>query len=385
MFSKPLWAYAFRPFFLAAPAFAILALVAWAAMLSGWLAVPSRPVGWHAHEMLFGFAGAALGGFLLTAVPSWTSSAPVTGPKLGATLFLWAAGRIAMAMADVLPGWAGAVLDLGFLPWLAFLTARPLLTAASGRHRVFVPLLAGLTLANLLVHLGWAGIGPDLDQRGLTLGLHLFALLIVVTVGRISPVVIAQALEETGDSRRFRPNPPRQNLAAAVLALYAAAELFLPDTKIAGWAALAAAAAQLDRMADWHVGRAVTRPYVTIIYAAYWWLAVGLAAVGAAHLGATLDVSSGRHAIAVGAFGSAILAVLTIAGLRHTSRALVVPAICQAAFVLAGIASATRMAASLAPGPAHVAAALILALALALYLLRFHRMLASPRADGKEG
>ena len=39
-------------------------------------ALPSRfdPLAWHIHEMLFGFAMAAIAGFLLTAIPNWTGA-----------------------------------------------------------------------------------------------------------------------------------------------------------------------------------------------------------------------------------------------------------------------------------------------------------------------
>jgi uncharacterized protein involved in response to NO len=387
MFDRVLWAYGFRPFFLLVPAWAAVALLAWAAMLAGWLPMPQHPVGWHAHEMVFGLIGAALGGFLLTAVPSWTDSAPVTGRRLAALVAVWVGGRLAVGLAGMLPAWIVAIADLPFLAWLLVLVGRPMLARADGRHRSFIPVLAGLCLANLLVHLEWLGLGDGLEPRGLALGVNLFALLIVLTIGRISPVVVAQALEETGDERRFRPNPPRQNLAAAVLALYAAAEMAMPATAITGWVALAAAAAQLDRLADWHVGRVVTRPYVAVLYAAYWWLAIGLGLIGAAHLGAPVDASAGIHAIAIGAFGSAVLAVLTIAGLRHTGRKLAVPAACSVAFALASAGAAFRAGATWLADPlvAHVAASVLLAAAFLIYLARFHRLLREVRVDGKPG
>src|SRR5688572_12278795 len=56
----------FRPFFLAAAIWSMVALALWVAMLAGKAAVPSRfdPLAWHVHEMLFGFVMAAIAGFL---------------------------------------------------------------------------------------------------------------------------------------------------------------------------------------------------------------------------------------------------------------------------------------------------------------------------------
>jgi uncharacterized protein involved in response to NO len=46
--------------------------------------------------MLFGFVGAAVAGFMLTAIPNWTGAVPVTGWPLGLLAGLWMAGRIAL-------------------------------------------------------------------------------------------------------------------------------------------------------------------------------------------------------------------------------------------------------------------------------------------------
>lgn len=66
--------YGFRPFFFGAAVWAALSMVLWVPMLTGHLALPAAfdPVGWHAHEFLFGYLGAVIAGFLLTAVPNWT-------------------------------------------------------------------------------------------------------------------------------------------------------------------------------------------------------------------------------------------------------------------------------------------------------------------------
>jgi len=71
-----LFRYGFRPFFLLAGLAALLLVPWWAAALS--LGVPlgtnwPAPL-WHGHELLFGFIVAAVAGFLLTAVPSWTGA-----------------------------------------------------------------------------------------------------------------------------------------------------------------------------------------------------------------------------------------------------------------------------------------------------------------------
>ncbi|CCG07458.1 NnrS [Pararhodospirillum photometricum DSM 122] len=75
------FARAFRPFFLGAGLYAVVVMGLWLLVLQGRLVIPGpfAPLGWHAHEMLFGFAGAAVAGFVLTASPSWTGRPPLRG------------------------------------------------------------------------------------------------------------------------------------------------------------------------------------------------------------------------------------------------------------------------------------------------------------------
>ena len=58
-----LFSYAFRPLFLVATLHAIVAVPVWTAAWLGYLAPPTllgNATLWHAHEMIFGFAGAAI-------------------------------------------------------------------------------------------------------------------------------------------------------------------------------------------------------------------------------------------------------------------------------------------------------------------------------------
>ena len=95
------FALGFRPFFLCAGAAGTLLLPLWLAFWSG--ALPPNPyyggIGWHSHEMLFGYATAVLAGFLLTAVRNWTGIDTITGTPLAALAGVWLAGRILLVVA----------------------------------------------------------------------------------------------------------------------------------------------------------------------------------------------------------------------------------------------------------------------------------------------
>ena len=62
-----LFSYGFRPFFLGAGVWAVIAMALWIGSLAGvWQLVPGYgALAWHAHEMLFGYGSAVVAGFLL--------------------------------------------------------------------------------------------------------------------------------------------------------------------------------------------------------------------------------------------------------------------------------------------------------------------------------
>ena len=74
----PLLVEGLRLFFPAAAIHAVLSPLTWVLLLGF-----SQPLThtipmsqWHAHEMIFGTYGAALAGFLTSAVPEWTDTRP---------------------------------------------------------------------------------------------------------------------------------------------------------------------------------------------------------------------------------------------------------------------------------------------------------------------
>ena len=113
----PVLGYGFRPFFALAGLYAALAVPTWVLMWLGHASLEPRlaPQHWHAHEMLFGYAGAVITGFLLTAIPNWTGRLPVQGAPLLMLVLLWFAGRFAVFFSATI-GWTGAMaIDGAFL------------------------------------------------------------------------------------------------------------------------------------------------------------------------------------------------------------------------------------------------------------------------------
>ena len=137
------FSFGFRPFFLFGALWAALAMLLWVLMLAGFLTLPTRfdPVSWHAHEFLFGYTGAIIGGFLLTAVPNWTGRLPVVGWQLAALFVVWVAGRIAVATSGLWPAGVAMAVDLGFPVLLSAVILREIIAGRNWRNLIVLSLL----------------------------------------------------------------------------------------------------------------------------------------------------------------------------------------------------------------------------------------------------
>lgn len=382
------WAYGFRAFFLILPLAAAGAVIPLPVLWLGGAGGPSVGA-WHGHEQVFGFLAAALAGFLLTALPSWTGCRPVTGGALKAMVALWLAGRVGFWLDGMLSPWLVAALDLGFLPVL-LAAALPSLRAGERRPWEFCLILAVLVAGNVAFHLGRLGMVAVAADRVLFAAIELFLALVAIAAGRILPVTIRSALVEAGEAPDIRLPPGRRHLAAATLCLLAAAELIAPHNPVTGWLALAAACAQADRMTEMHRWAALRRPQVALFYLAHLWMVVGLGGLGLAVLGASLDPVALRHALGLGAASTAVLAVMSIVALRHTGRAFPLPPAVWVAPALVGLAALLRVGVPhLAPQAMAVwgvtVPALLWVAAFAYWTWRFAPWLAAPRVDGQPG
>jgi uncharacterized protein involved in response to NO len=386
--SNALFAYGFRPFFLVAGLYGALAVPLWLGAYTGWVHLePALPPAlWHGHEMLFGYGTAVLAGFLLTATPSWSGIAPVRGAALAGLLSLWLAGRLGLALGEQAAGLAAAI-DLAFLPAL-MVAISPALQSAARHNLVFLPLLAGLTLANLATHLDAIGLIDGIGSPALLAALDLFVLMIGLIGGRIVPAFTANALMALG-----QPVPVRRPVLLDRLAIASLVAVLLADLSgmalVAGMAALLAALLNGLRMAGWATARILRQPIVWVLHLGYAWLVAGLAWKGLVTLLAFAPASEGLHGLAVGAIGTMTLAVMSRAALGHTGRPLRASAWIVASYVLVSAAAVARLAALLLPAglylPALLASGLLWAAAFAIFSGIYAPVLIHPRVDGKPG
>ena len=313
----------FRPFFFGGAAWAVVALALWIVVLAGGLTLPSafEPLAWHRHEMLFGFVGAVVAGFLLTAIPNWTGRLPIAGPPLAALFGLWLAARVAMLFSASVGALAAAMFDSGFYLVLAALAAREVL-AAGNRNVPIVGLVLLFGIANGLDHAGASSWLAD-DSLGWRAGLALVIVMISVIGGRIVPSFTRNWLVKQSVRERLPGQPGRFDLA--VIGLTAGsliAWLVVPEDLLVGGLLLAAALLQFVRLSRWRGLSTLRDPLVAILHLGYLWVPVGLGLLGGSILGLPIPRSLAIHALTSGAMATMILAVMTRATLGHTGREL---------------------------------------------------------------
>ena len=384
-----LFASPFRPFFLMCALYAVVVMTGWLGLLFiGWpVGAGFSPLRWHAHEMIFGVTSAAIAGFVLTAMATWTDRPAIRGAHLAALLGLWLAARLAMWSGSLLSPLLIAALDTGFLAVLTVTVASTLLAAGSRRNYPVVAVLAALTCAAGASHVGMWQASAVMARTGEQAGLYLVLLLIGLIGGRITPAFSANWLARRGLDRNLVRSWPVLDIAA-LSAIGITAALDLAGVGMASGAALAAAALNGLRLVAWSGWRCWREPLLWSLHLGYAWLVAALLLRGLAPFSSQLNEAAWLHAAGVGAMGTMLLAVMTRVPLGHTGRAL---RLSDGAVLIYGLITA---AAALRVGSAVgwvdyrwalAAAGTAWMFAFVLYLAFYAWILLVPRSDGHPG
>jgi len=376
----PILSYGFRPFFFAGAAYAALATPIWIAVFLGFLS-PSGPfsgTAWHAHEMLFGYLGAVIAGFILTAVPNWTGRLPLSGAPLAGLVLLWLTGRLAVSFVpDPL---AAAILDIAFPAALAAAVWREVVAGRNVKNAPIAVMLSFFALASLLHH----GEAAGLVSYGYAtrLAIAVAGTLIALIGGRVTPSFTRNFLAKRGAAL---PAPFSRLDAAALAAtpFSLLAWVFFPLAPATGAALVAAGILLALRLSRWR-GLSVAREAILLIlHIGYLWLAVSLCLLGVSALsGGAFSETAAIHALTAGAVGTMTLAVMTRASLGHTGRAIVAGRQTRAIYLLVGVGALLRVVAPFVPSLYLLmvsASGLVWASAFVLFALRYGPILFSPR------
>jgi len=348
--------YAFRPLFLLVVIQALIQIPLWYLIWNNHLAIDWQfnPVYWHGHEMLAGFAGAAIAGFLLTAVANWTGREPVSGWPLAVLCLVWLLARLGFSLPLT-----AALAGIAYWLILLLLMAREVLSSRNRRnYKILLVILIFLLLES---GFQWSLLNQSIATRQfLWAQLWLFVLMINLIGGRIIPAFTRNWLRRTSPSISEQQLPASfamtDIVATVALAAFALATLFPVDKLLLFALGLFTSLMQLWRLSRWQGIQTFNDPLVWMLHLAYGWIPLGILIFSFSQLG-RLPVSAGIHALAIGTVASMIVSVASRAALGHTNRPLVAHPLLVTCIVLLSLAALFRVAAAISSAPIFMTAA----------------------------
>ncbi len=379
----------FRPFFLAAGAFAATAMLYWMGVVAFGLplALPGiDAVTWHAHEMLFGYGAAVIAGFLLTAVMNWTGVQTLRGTPLALLFLLWLSARLLPLAGDALPLGLYALLDSGFLLLLFLALLYPVAKSRQWGQLGVISKVLLLFLADLAFHLGVMGMLANGIELGLYSALYFILALILVMARRVMPFFIEKGVGYAVSLKN------RRWLDISSLTLFTL--LWLADVVFHDAASVVALCLALLvlhglRLADWHTPGIWRKPLLWVLYVGYVWIVFGFALKAGEHL-FDLPPSLTVHAWTVGGIGMITLGMMTRVGLGHTGRNVFEPPpSLRWLFLIALAAAMVRVLLPMFGGVDYLfsvgLAQLLWIAAFCLFFYLYFPILLRQRVDGRDG
>jgi len=343
-----LFSYGFRPFFLLGAIYAGAMIPLWLGVFEGELQLPTAfaPRDWHAHEMLFGFVAAIVGGFLLTAVPNWTGRLPLQGAPLAALVASWFAGRLAV-LASASIGWASAcAIDAAFLALLAAAAAREIVAGRKWSNLPVVAIVSLFGAANVAFHIE-AHVG-GVAEYSTRLAVALVITLVSLIGGRIVPSFTRNWLARQRPGRMPVPFGRFDAIVIATSTIALSGWIAAPASRAGGILLIGVGGLHLVRLARWAGDRTARDRLVLVLHLAYAFIPAGYALAGLAAFD-VVPASAGIHAWTGGAIGAMTMAVMTRATLGHTGRMLRASIGTQCLYAAVIAAAVMRVCASIEP------------------------------------
>ena len=345
-----LFSYGFRPFFLGAAVWAIVALALWIGALTGiWQLAPGYgALAWHAHEMLFGYGSAVVAGFLLTAVPNWTGRLPIAGWRLALLFMIWGLARLSFLAIGTLGPLPGAAIDSVFLPCVLIVMAREVMIGRNWRNLAPLAIVGLLAAANIIFHAEVLVTGAA--SIGFRAGVAALIALIVLIGGRITPSFTHNWLFRGGSPVLPAPFGLFDKLALMISWVALLAWIAAPTLPATGFLFLAATAVLSVRLWRWEGRRTWREPLLLVLHVGYAFVPIGFLLGAVAILSPDILVGTAAlHAWTVGAIGLMTLGVMTRATRGHTGRALVASPVTVATYGAMVAAALLRIAAGFFP------------------------------------
>ncbi|MCF8474617.1 MAG: NnrS family protein [Emcibacter sp.] len=325
-FSAPLWQSAFRPFYLLGVIYGLGIMLLWVLLTLQIIAFDTVLVNllslWHGHEMVFGFAGAVVMGFILTALPGWAGTREIEGGKLAFLVLLWLLGRVAFYLNGILPDYVALVLDSSLFFVAAIMLLPELLKLNNKHYLALLPIFLMLGFGNVIFYLSLMDGHWVRASWAIQIGLMGIVVKFIVAGGFLTTVFTGNALRQKGEPELLM-KPVLEYISALSMLGFIYAVLGNGSEKIGGLLAIFAAFIQLYRLLRLRTAIIWDAPLVLIMHVAYLWFIFALILFGAASFSDMVPDHAWLHAFTVGALSLMMLSLITRVALRHTGRPLV--------------------------------------------------------------
>jgi len=388
-FGPPILRLGFRPFFLAAGVFSILAMAIWMAnyvfsvefVFSG---IP--PSLWHAHEMMFGYVMAVVAGFLLTAIKNWTGEEVLRGKTLALLFLLWLVARLMPLTGLMIPVEIIAVVDVAFLFFLGVACLRPVLKVKQYKQIGIISKIFLLMLCNVAFYLGLMGVLDDGVQWGLYSALYMIIALIFVMMRRVMPMFIKNGID--GDVEVTNRAWVDHSSLVLLVCLWISDVFTEYDNLTAIFAVLLTLLHAL-RLAGWYTSKIWSKSLVWILVAAYASFILGFA-LKALSITSGISPFLSVHAFTAGGIGLLTIGMMSRVSLGHTGRNVFEPpAIVFWSFAVLLLGVIVRVIFPLFNMDLYVywvgISQLLWMIAFAIFVYVYAPMLLSARVDGRDG
>jgi uncharacterized protein involved in response to NO len=315
---SPLLALPFRIFFLLTALAGVILPTFWISIYLGatqYHGLLLAPLHWHIHEMIFGFTGALISGFILTASANWSGRPAFRGTPLLVLALLWVVERLALYIP--IPPVVALLLSLPFFGMLTVMLYLQL-RFSPRQLKTFVPIISVLFLAKILFLVGsyLNKIQLMLDAKDFALGMIKFLILLIA--GRVVPFFTNSKM----GAHLHISVPPFIQIAALVPVFLLALPIpFLQQFYVHTSLLSAAIILLIVRSYYWHPLKSAKEPMLLILNMGVLWMVIHF----------ILDLVSGfnpayaqfqapLHAFAAGSVGVTALGMMTRVSLGHTGR-----------------------------------------------------------------
>jgi uncharacterized protein involved in response to NO len=379
----------FRPFFFAALAFSVISMTLWMFIYSfGVPILPSRYPGviWHAHEMIYGFTGAVVSGFLLTAVKNWTGIQTINHKPLLLVVLLWLAARSLVFFPSTSAFYAMAVADCLFFLVITIAFSFPVIKTRQWSNLAFSGKLALLFVANMVFYLGLLGFYNNGISYGLYGGFYVVLAIIFNMGRRVIPFFIEKGLGCPFTAKNYR----WVDLSSLLFFLFfALADIIKPDSKVVAILAAVLVLIHATRLYGWYHKGIWNKSLLWGLYVGYAWIVLGFALKVPAAFG-LLHGNLALHAFAYGGIGLITTGMMARVSLGHTgNNVFKPPRILNPIFILLFAGTFIRVILPIFLQAYYplliIISQLLWITAFALFFIKYAPMLIKARADGQFG